>query len=71
MSLDDPSRALDRLGDRKIVGSIFSASLVLSKSYDSALRLGGDVTVEVMAVESVRFMFVFISSNDSELEMVG
>lgn len=32
VSLDDPSRAFDRLGERKMVGSMFSASLVLSKS---------------------------------------
>ena len=74
VSFEDPSRALDRLGERKTVGSIFSASWVLSKSKDSALRLGGEVMLfEVMAVEGkrVRFMLCFDSCNDSKWEMVG
>ena len=61
MSFEDPSRALDRFGERKMVGSMFSASLVLSKSKEAALRFGGEVIVEAIAIgESVRFIFCLI-----------
>lgn len=50
VSFDEPSRALDRFGERKMTGSMFSESLVLSKSKDSALRFGGEVRFEVIAV---------------------
>ena len=44
-----------------MVGSMFSASLVLSKSKEVALRFGGEVIVEAIAIgECVRFMLCLI-----------
>jgi hypothetical protein len=50
VSFEDPSATFERLGERKIAGSMFSESLAESKSKDSALRFEGEVRVEVMAV---------------------
>ena len=49
VSLEEPSVALDRFGERKIAGSIFSESFAESKSKLSAFRLEGEVK-EVIAI---------------------
>jgi len=50
-----PSGFLERLGERKMMGSMFSASLV-SASKAEALRLLGEVREEIARGENVRFM---------------
>ena len=54
-SLELPSGFLERFGERKIMGSIFS-ELSLSASKAEALRLLGEVRAEIARGEDVRFM---------------
>lgn len=56
-SLEVPSGFFDRLGERKMMGSMFSA-LSLSASKAEALRLMGEVRVESARGEDVRFMVI-------------
>lgn len=60
VSLLEPSAALDRFGDRKMEGSMFSESMVSreSKSKVVALRLVGEERVFESAIVVVRFMVV-------------
>lgn len=54
-SLEEPSEALDRFGDKNCRGSMFSESKssVEEKSNVSALRFEGDFRVEVSAIEGM------------------
>ena len=64
-SFELPSGFLERFGDRKMMGSMFS-ELSLSASKAEALRLLGEVRAEIAREEDVRFMVLIVQQRWGE-----